>query len=121
MNAQTKTPGGNRAGNHGRAGNPAKSNRFHFTKSLLRAQRQNLPSPEKFYRRQFPGLKARHGWALVRCVFHDDKNPSLSINLVEGHFRCFSCGAKGGGIIDFRMMQTGLPFRDVIRELEGWR
>jgi len=29
------------------------------------------------------------------CPFHDDKNPSLSINLKSGFFNCFGCGRKG--------------------------
>ncbi|MBI5428300.1 MAG: hypothetical protein HZA02_08505 [Nitrospinae bacterium] len=115
-NAQTRTPGGNRA--RGRT----KYYEKHSTAKSPRYQRQNaIPTPEAFYRRQFPGLRARNGWALVRCCFHNDRNPSLSINLSGGHFKCHACGAKGGGIVDFRIKQTGFSFRDVIRELEGGR
>lgn len=114
--AQTKTPGGNRARERN------KHNRAHPTANPPRHQRQNaIPAPEAFYQRQFPGLRARGVWALVRCVFHADKNPSLSINLEQGYFICFACGAKGGGIIDFHIQRTGLPFKEAVRELEGWR
>lgn len=33
---------------------------------------------------------------LVKCIFHKDDKPSLSINIDEGIFHCFACGAEGG-------------------------
>lgn len=38
------------------------------------------------------------------CPFHDDRNPSFSMSLVNGLFICFSCGAKG----NFRQFLTQL-------------
>jgi hypothetical protein len=32
---------------------------------------------------------------VVICPFHDDRNPSLSINLVSGQWNCHGCDAKG--------------------------
>lgn len=32
---------------------------------------------------------------LIACPFHEDKNPSFSLNTYEDIFRCFSCGAHG--------------------------
>lgn len=32
----------------------------------------------------------------VVCIFHDDRNPSLSVDLGRGLFYCFSCGVGGG-------------------------
>lgn len=34
------------------------------------------------------------------CPFHDDRNPSLSIDGTRGIFKCFSCGA-GGNVFNF--------------------
>ncbi len=34
-------------------------------------------------------------YAMAKCPFHKDNNPSLSITLATGSFRCFSCGARG--------------------------
>lgn len=31
----------------------------------------------------------------IMCPFHEDENPSLSVNLKEGLWMCFGCGAKG--------------------------
>jgi hypothetical protein len=36
----------------------------------------------------------RHG--LVRCIFHEDRTGSLSVDLDKGVFHCFGCGAQGG-------------------------
>jgi hypothetical protein len=33
---------------------------------------------------------------LVRCRFHEDKTPSLSVDLERGLFCCHGCGNKGG-------------------------
>lgn len=30
------------------------------------------------------------------CPFHDERNPSFSVNKVSGSFVCFACGEKGG-------------------------
>lgn len=44
------------------------------------------------------------------CEFHNDHHPSMFVNLVEGNYYCFACGARGlikditnktGGIIKF--------------------
>ena len=57
----------------------------------------------------------------VRCFsgLHEDKNPSLSLNLEKGLFNCFSCGFKGNtqqffsglGIIDAPQVTTKLGVR----------
>src|SRR5690606_11453077 len=31
----------------------------------------------------------------VNCVFHNDPNPSLVINLKDGRYHCFGCRGKG--------------------------
>ena len=40
-------------------------------------------------------LKWKGDQGLGRCVFHNDKHPSLSVNRKDGVYYCFSCGAKG--------------------------
>jgi hypothetical protein len=39
----------------------------------------------------------------VHCPFHEDKNPSMSLNLAKGIWNCHSCG-KAGGVLDFERM-----------------
>jgi DNA primase len=36
----------------------------------------------------------------VRCPFHDDQDPSCSVNLGKGMFHCFACPAKGN-VLEF--------------------
>ena len=46
------------------------------------------------------------GECSVRCPFHEDKRPSLSVNLTKGVWHCFAgCGA--GGVIAFEQQKNG--------------
>ena len=94
----------------------------HFIKITSRGKFDHslLPDPLVYYRREFPNLKIRPQWAQASCCFHDDKTPSLSVNLVEGHFRCFSCGAKGGDIIAFHQLKYGKSFIEAVTDLGAW-
>src|SRR5262245_5570956 len=56
-------------------------------------------------RRPYDDLFARHldlaplrsrRRGLVRCPFHRDRTPSLSVDLDAAIFNCFGCGAHGG-------------------------
>jgi DNA primase len=48
----------------------------------------------------------------LRCPFHDDKTPSLSISAETGKFHCFGCHAKGGDIFDFVVTKEGITASD---------
>ena len=83
--------------------------------------RSALPPPETFYRQEFDRLpRPSRGWVQVRCVFHDDRRPSLSLNLHQGHFFCHSCGVKGGDVVSFLMQRDGLSFRRACERLRAW-
>lgn len=41
-------------------------------------------------------LRIRGNRATGLCPFHQERTPSLSINLEKGVFHCFGCGAGGG-------------------------
>ena len=41
----------------------------------------------------------------MKCVFHDDARPSLSINLKDGVWKC-QAGCGEGGLIDFEMLKS---------------
>lgn len=90
--------------------------RGYFDKSALR--------PAVYYRKVFAGQLAkvaRDGWIKTRCCFHaPDENPSLSVNLTHGGFKCFSCGAKGD-LIDFHMRRHKLSFVEAARSFGAWR
>lgn len=50
------------------------------------------------------------------CPFHDDHNPSFSVNEEENYWYCFACD-KGGSVIDFWMMKQDCDFQTAVQEL----
>jgi DNA primase len=56
-----------------------------------------------------PTLKAK-------CPFHDDRDPSFSVNAKGQYFFCFGCGV-GGDVIKFLQLYEGKSFMEVVREL----
>jgi hypothetical protein len=92
----------------------AKRHKRAFNRSLL-------PTPASYYTEQFPGLKIKSEWVKVRCCFHQpDINPSLHISMVGGHFKCFSCDAKGCDVIAFHRLRYGVSFADAVTFMGAW-
>ncbi|MRG73919.1 hypothetical protein GH722_19345 [Alphaproteobacteria bacterium HT1-32] len=90
--------------------------------SIANILKRNL-SPERYYAERLNGSfgkatgKGWHQWNGL-CPFHNDKRPgSLVINRTTGAYRCFSCGTKGGDIIDFHMQRHSLSFSDAFFDL----
>ena len=85
--------------------------------------RESLPTPLQYLTERGLLIRRLKGeWALITCPSHKngaEKNPSMSVNLPEGYFRCHACGAKGGDIIALHRLITGLGFRDALRDLGG--
>ena len=50
------------------------------------------------------------------CPFHDDKNPSLSIDPEENLFQCFGCGAAGDAI-RFVELFDQVDFKEAVKRL----
>lgn len=50
---------------------------------------------------------------MALCPFHDDHNPSLSVDPIKNVWHCFGCDA-GGTVIDFVMKKEGLPFKEAV-------
>ena len=95
-------------------------NKYNFlfnASTLKRIDRNFLPNAALFYSNEFPGIKINSQWTKVRCCFHADSKPSLSINLITGGFNCFSCGAKGGDVIAFVMQRYNFPFKVACQQL----
>jgi len=88
--------------------------RFALNRSLL-------PSPTEYYR-DTSGLKliGTTEWRTTLCPFHDDKSPSLRINIRSGGYKCMVCEAKGGDVIAFHMARHGLPFIEACKALGAW-
>ncbi len=94
--------------------NFVRSRRQHFNRALL-------PEPFDFYRNQLHKFHTSGKWAKAICPFHEDHTPSLSINIETGSYRCFGCGAHGGGVIDFYMQIHGADFKTAAKALGAWR
>ena len=78
-----------------------------------------LPDPLSFYQEEFPEIEITGEWVKVHCCFHHDNNPSLSINLVHGGFKCWACGTSGGGIVMFYMKRYGFSYSETMIRLGG--
>lgn len=90
----------------------------------MKIDKSTLPSPQQ-YLAMF-GIKTagkpKGTWRLIKCPVHkggQEKNPSMGFNLATGGFFCHACGVKGGDLIDFHRMRTGLNFIQTIKELGG--
>ncbi|CAG0940775.1 partial DNA primase, partial [Candidatus Brocadiaceae bacterium] len=65
-----------------------------------------------FYQHFIPSLKVNgKPEVLGLCPFHKDHNPSLSINLKKGLYRCFACGAKGD-VFEFYQRLHNVNFQE---------
>ena len=53
---------------------------------------------------------------LVRCPFHDDKTPSMTVNIKTGMYNCFGCSASGD-FINFHMKMKNLDFKSALNDL----
>lgn len=83
-------------------------------------------NPTNFFRFELPNMptpKKDNGWVDGGlCPFHKDRHAgNFRVNLTNGAFTCFSCGAKGGDIIAFMMLRYKLSFGETLEELVyGW-
>jgi hypothetical protein len=86
-----------------------------------RFKRDQLPPPFSYYTREGLKLIGRYGdWRSALCPFHQDKHPSLRINIRTGGFRCMVCDTKGGDVLAFHRLRTGLGFVDAAKALNAW-
>src|SRR6056297_2857456 len=70
-----------------------------------------------FYSQYFEERKIlMDGQWQVRCPFHDDKKPSMTVSPKTGLFYCHGCGKKGS-FIDFYMSKHGRSFPEAIKEM----
>ena len=85
--------------------------------------RSSLPSPIQYLTgRSLIKTKTYGEWVSIYCPAHkggEEQNPSLRINLIDGHFRCMSCGVRGGDVISLHRLITGLGFLNAVRDIGG--
>ena len=70
-----------------------------------------------FYRAEVGDLKpGADGNQQAVCPFHKDSTPSLSVNLNNGLFNCFACGASGD-VFAFYQKRHNVNFKEALQEL----
>jgi hypothetical protein len=55
---------------------------------------------------------------MASCPFHEDRNPSFTVNPEKGVFFCHSCGEGGDAIALYQEVRK-LSFADAVRELSA--
>lgn len=85
--------------------------------------RASIPSPLTYLTKWglFSG-RPRGEWVSIRCPIHKGGNevhPSMRVSLVDGHFRCWACGASGGDVVKLHMLASGQRFPQAVADLGG--
>lgn len=84
-------------------------------------RRERLPDPAGYYEAEGVRLSGRGAWRDAICPFHEDTRPSLRVHAETGAFKCMSCGARGGDVLDFHRRRRGLGFAEAAKALGAWR
>lgn len=50
------------------------------------------------------------------CPFHDDHEPSATVNVSTNRFHCFTCGTSGD-VIDIVMIEENMDFKEAVNWL----
>lgn len=82
--------------------------------------RSKLPGPILVLEQLGIRYIQRPAWLAVYCPFHaggKERNPSLSMNATDGHYKCHACGAKGPDVIAFYRAVTKQSFFETIKSL----
>lgn len=58
------------------------------------------------------------GKVKINCIFHDENDPSLSVDLEEQLFKCFACPAAGSAW-DAIMLKEDCDFRGAVKFAES--
>lgn len=85
--------------------------------------RSSLPTPLRYLtERKLLQAGPRAEWAAICCPSHagaSEGDPTMNVSLVDGHFRCRVCGAKGGDVVALHRLISGKRFTDAVRDLGG--
>ena len=65
----------------------------------------------------------RLGWQKISCInsaghSRGDRNPSASVNLTTGRYKCFACDLHGD-VYDLLMAESGLSYKQALVTLGG--
>lgn len=72
-----------------------------------------------FFQRHIPGFTPNgNKQVLCHCPCHDDKDPSLSVNVEDGSWNCFA-GCGGGGPVQFIRKLYNLSFDEAVAKINA--
>lgn len=77
-----------------------------------------VPTIRHYYPDWDPPDDTGRDWAPTLCPFHAESNPSASIALDRGLFRCFACPVRGN-YLSVIMHEEGCDYRKAIRIAES--
>ena len=68
-------------------------------------------------------ISGSFGWRKVSCFNkaahpRGDRNPSASVNLTTGRYKCFACDLSGD-VYDLLMAESGLSYKQALATLGG--
>lgn len=81
--------------------------------------RKLLPSSITYYPSQGITLIGNGAWRDAICPFHEDKTPSMRVNIESGGYRCMVCGARGD-LLSFHQHKNNLNFVEACISLGAW-
>ena len=76
---------------------------------------QDLADIRQIVSEYVPIRKRGNNWVGL-CPFHNDKDPSFTVNEDKQIFHCFGCGV-GGGVFKFLMLIEGMSFVEAVKAL----
>lgn len=83
--------------------------------------RENLPDPVSYFEGRGQKIIGKRGKRFrTNCAIHGGDGDTLSVLREDGGFNCFSCGAKGGDIVNYQMQATGEDFVTACKSLGAW-
>lgn len=82
---------------------------------MIQLTEQELNSFRAIRIHKILGIRDDGRGVLVRCVFHTDSTPSLSLS-PDNLYHCFGCNKSGSGAIDF-CRDLGYGFKESLEEL----
>jgi len=80
-----------------------------------------MVDPQSYILSKFPDKSPNSAGEIhASCPFHDDRNPSFSINVERGVFVCGSgrCGVRGNFALFYKMMENITSWREVYERLK---
>jgi putative DNA primase/helicase len=83
-------------------------------------RRELLPDAPTYFEQQGLILVGRGKQRHAPCPIHGGSD-SLSVNVETGCWFCFSCGAKGGDMLDLHRQVHGMDFIRAAQDLGAWQ